>query len=131
MSEQPLVDAPCRPLPLGTLEQHVMDALWDSGPCTIREVITALGSRHAYTTIATVLANLDRKELVISERDGRSVTYSARCTREQHAARLMEIALATSRDRATAILHFVATLEPHERELLRNTVHAEARSTSY
>ena len=46
--------------------------------------------------------------------------YVAHCTRERHAARLMEEALATSHDRAAAILHFVDTIDPGDLQLLRN-----------
>lgn len=96
-----------------------MDALWDHGALSIREVITSLGSSHAYTTIATVLGNLERKAQVSPQRDGRAVKYAARCTRERHAARLMEEALETSHDRGAAILHFVDTIDGRELDLLR------------
>ncbi|MFD0560076.1 putative transcriptional regulator [Stackebrandtia endophytica] len=108
------------PVRLGTLEQQVMDVLWDHGPLTIRQVITQLTAEPAYTTIATVLSNLERKELVTSERVGRSVHYSARHSRERHAARLMEQALATSKDRAASILHFVDAIGPDDAQLLRD-----------
>lgn len=97
-----------------------MDALWDDGPLSIREVITRLGSKHAYTTIATVLGNLERKQLVTPEKQARSVSYAARCSRERHAARLMEEALGTSRDRTAAILHFVDGIDDRELKLLRD-----------
>lgn len=111
---------PCGPLRLGALEQQVMDALWDDGPLSIRDVITRIGAKHAYTTIATVLGNLERKRLVTPERQARSVRYAARCTREMHAARLMEQALDTSHDRDTAILHFFDAIDDRELELLRD-----------
>lgn len=126
MSEDHYPDQPCGPLRLGPLEQQVMDALWDGGPLTIRDVITHLGANHAYTTIATVLGNLERKQLVAPEREGRSVRYRARCTRERHAARLMEEALATSHDRATAMLHFVDTIAPGDLQLLRDYLAQQA-----
>ena len=119
MSAKRSTEQPCGPLRLGALEQQVMDALWDHGPLSIREVITRLGAKHAYTTIATVLGNLERKRLVIPERQDRSVRYAARCNRERHAARLMEEALDTSRDRGAAILHFVDTIDDHELDVLR------------
>src|SRR5699024_12045888 len=50
------------PVPLGALERQVMEVLWDDGDLTVRELISALGDVHAYTTIATVLSNLDRKD---------------------------------------------------------------------
>lgn len=126
MSEQAHPDQPCGPLRLGALEQQVMDALWDEGPLTIRAVITRLGANHAYTTIATVLGNLERKQLVVPQREGRAVKYAARCTRERHAARLMEEALATSHDRATAILHFVDAIAPGDVQLLREYLEQQA-----
>lgn len=103
-----------------------MDALWDAGPLSIREIITQIGANHAYTTIATVLSNLERKGLVIPSREGRSVKYSARCSRERHAARLMEEALGTSRDRAAAILHFVDGIDSRELALLRDYLARQA-----
>ncbi|MFK4760133.1 BlaI/MecI/CopY family transcriptional regulator [Microbacterium sp. ZW T5_45] len=107
------------PLRLGTLEQQVMDVLWDQAPVSIRELIDSLGGTHAYTTIATVLGNLERKRLVRPEKEGRSVRYAPRCTREMHAARLMEQALSTSNDRATSILHFIHAIDPRDVQLLR------------
>src|SRR5699024_9237572 len=104
---------------LGTLEAQVMDALWDHGPGTIREVIQRLASEPAYTTIATVLTNLDRKHLVTVTRDGRSTRYDARLTRQEHAAQLMGHALNASRDRATSILHFVDSMPDDDLALLR------------
>ena len=57
-------DPSAPPLPrLGALEAQVMDVLWDHGPATVREVIDRLPREPAYTTIATVLANLGRKGL--------------------------------------------------------------------
>lgn len=97
-----------------------MDVLWDDGASTIREVINHLESEPAYTTIATVLANLERKGLVHTRREGRSVRYLARMTREQHAAALMEHALDTSRDRSASILHFVDSMPETDLALLRD-----------
>src|SRR5699024_11492570 len=78
------------PVPLGALERQVMEVLWVDGDLTVRELISALGDVHAYTAIATVLSNLDRKDMLRSRRDGRSVRYSPRHSRSMHAARAME-----------------------------------------
>lgn len=112
-------EAASEPLRLGALEQQVMDVLWDHGASTIREVIAHLGSELAYTTIATVLQNLERKELVEHIKQGRYVHYSATHTREKHAAQLMEQALTTSNDRAASILHFVDGIDDRDLQLLR------------
>lgn len=107
------------PLRLGALEQQVMSALWDEGALSIRQIISFLGDKHAYTTIATVLGNLSRKELVAAQRDGRSVRYVPRHTREIHAAQLMGQALSTSNDPMASILHFIDTIDPGDAQLLR------------
>ncbi|GAB78868.1 hypothetical protein AUCHE_17_00800 [Austwickia chelonae NBRC 105200] len=104
---------------LGPLEAHVLDILWDRGPSSIREVITTLDGRPAYTTIATVLGHLVGKGLVETHKDGRSVRYAARTSREAHTASLMSHALDASHDRAASILHFVETIPEDDRALLR------------
>lgn len=113
---------------LGALEQQVMDVLWDQGPRCVREVIGSLGATHAYTTIATVLRNLERKELVAPAREGRFVRYAPRLTREHRAAQLMEQALATSGDRAASILHFVEAMDPRDTALLRACLAARSNA---
>lgn len=113
-------DQQSEPVRLGALEQQVMNVLWDYGGSTIRQVITRLGADLAYTTIATVLSNLERKELVTPERHGRSVHFAPRHTREMHAAQLMKQALSTSNDRAASILHFIDAADPRDLELLRD-----------
>lgn len=104
---------------LGALEQQVMEALWEQQELTIREVIAHLGGHHAYTTIATVLTNLGRKDLVTGRRAGRSVRYRPRHPRSEHAARLMEQALSSSNDRSASILRFVEGMDEREATLLR------------
>jgi predicted transcriptional regulator len=104
---------------LGPLEQRVMDLLWDHSSHTVREVMDQLPSQPAYTTIATVMGNLERKGLVEAKRQGRYVRYGPRCTREEHTAALMRQALGVSRDRTASILHFVDTMPDEERDLLR------------
>lgn len=104
---------------LGPLEQQVMEQLWAHDDLTIRELISRLGDHHAYTTIATVLSNLERKDLVTSRRAGRSVQFRPRHPRSEHAARLMEQALSASNDRSASILHFVKVMDPRDAALLR------------
>lgn len=111
---------PAEPARLGALEQQVMEVLWGQGRSTIREIITHLGGNHAYTTIATVLGNLERKGLVGAERQGRSAYYAARHSRDEHAARLMTQALSTGSDRAASMLHFIDTLGHRDAQLLRD-----------
>ena len=115
---------------LGPLEQQVMEALWERGELTIREVITHLGDQHAYTTIATVLSNLDRKEMVTSRRAGRSVRFAPRHPRADYAAQLMSQALSASNDRGASILRFVDGMEARDVALLREYLGTEPSSGS-
>lgn len=105
---------------LGALEAQVMDTLWDHGPSTIRGVIDHLPSDPAYTTIATVLTNLDRKHLVASRKEGHSTLYEARASREEHVASVMNHALDTSKDRAASILRFMDNIPETDLALLRD-----------
>lgn len=105
---------------LGALESQVMDLLWDHGPSTIRGLIDRLPGQPAYTTIATVLANLQRKAMVHTSKDGRSTVHEARTSREEHVASLMTHALGSSRDRAASILHFAERIPDSELDLLRD-----------
>lgn len=107
-------------LRLGTLEAQVMDVLWNHGPVTVRQVIDQLPSDPAYTTIATVLTNLDRKHLVTISRTGRSTRYAARLDRQEYAAQQIEQVLAASGDRTASILQFVASMPAADLELLRS-----------
>jgi len=107
------------PTRLGTLEAGVMDVLWDHGEHTIRGIINQLPGDPAYTTIATVLANLDRKGLVAARKVGHSTFYAAEVGRDEHVAAQMRHALGSSRDRAASILRFVDTMPDDDLELLR------------
>ncbi|HLS64056.1 MAG TPA: BlaI/MecI/CopY family transcriptional regulator [Ruania sp.] len=101
------------------MEAKVMDALWDEAGLSVRELIERLGGTSAYTTIATVLSNLSRKELVVAERSGHSTRYHPALSRAEHTAAVMGYALAASKDREASILHFVETMPPDDLELLR------------
>ena len=113
------------PIRLGALEQQVMDLLWNEGPLTVRQIIEALGNDPAYTTIATVLTNLERKQLVERERQGRSVLHTPTISREEHAATLMQKALVNGGDRAASILHFVEGIGAEDVELLRSYLNSK------
>lgn len=108
------------PQRLGPLESQVLDVLWQDGACTIRQIINSLERELAYTTIATVLGNLERKGLVEPLRgSGKSVKYQAAVGREQHTATVMTHALETGGDRAASMRFFVQSMSAEEIELLR------------
>jgi len=113
------------PIRLGALEKQVMGLLWDHAPLTVRQIIELSEAEPAYTTIATVLTNLERKGLVSRERRGRSVLHAPVVSREQHTARTMQAALVDGGDRAASILHFVEGIDAADIQLLRDYLDAK------
>jgi predicted transcriptional regulator len=71
---------------LGDRELDVMGVLWDLGSGTVTEVRDKLGDPLAYTTVLTVLRNLEAKGLVSHEAEGKAHRYFPRVAR-QHARR--------------------------------------------
>lgn len=68
-------------LVLGNRELDVMRALWDLGSGTVGEVREHLPVRLAYTTVLTILRNLEEKSYVSRVAEGRAHRYSPRVGR--------------------------------------------------
>ena len=107
------------PARLGALESQIMELLWRGEEFTVRELIARLPTEPAYTTIATVLSNLKKKELVCARKEGHATRYFACVALEELTVRRIEHALESSGDREAAMLHFVGTLTDTDLELLR------------
>jgi BlaI family penicillinase repressor len=60
---------------LGERELDVMTALWTTGSGTVTEVRDALDTPLAYTTVLTILRNLEAKGYVRHEEEGRAHRY--------------------------------------------------------
>jgi predicted transcriptional regulator len=67
---------------LGDRELDVMGVLWDLGSGTVAEVRDKLGDPLAYTTVLTILRNLEAKELVTHEAEGKAHRYIPRVARQ-------------------------------------------------
>lgn len=103
-----------------TLENAVMDLLWDDGEwMSPAEVKRRLGRDLAPTTVGTVLTRLHGKGRVERQKQGKGFVYRAIGTREEHIAARMEDALEASRDRPLALLEFVDRLPPDDQSRLR------------
>lgn len=96
-----------------------MGLLWSGEAFTVRSIMDRLPSNPAYTTIATVLGNLRKKELVCIRKEGHTSLYAACVSREDHAARIMEHAINASGDRTASILRFVDGMPEDDLRLLR------------
>jgi len=69
----------------GDRELDVMGVLWDLGSGTVAEVREQLPADLAYTTVLTILRNLEAKGLVSHESEGKAHRYRPRVA--QRAAR--------------------------------------------
>ena len=61
----------------GSRELEVMGVLWDTGPATAAEVQAGLDAPLAYTTVITILRNLEAKGLVEHDVEGRTHRFRA------------------------------------------------------
>ena len=61
---------------LGEREVEIMRALWVAGSGTVAEVRRKLAAELAYTTVLTILRNLENKGYVAHEEEGRVHRYS-------------------------------------------------------
>lgn len=100
-----------------------MNVLWvscelDDEPLTIRQVAQQLPD-SAYTTVATVLTNLNRKSMVEQLRDQPILQYRPLRGRAMHAAWMMTQILAGAPNRERCLGKFVEALNPDDVEALR------------
>lgn len=110
---------------LGGLERQVMDVLWGAGErLTARQVLEQLQCEAtlAYTTVATVLGNLVRKDLATRTPAGRALEFFPTHPRSAYVAGLMHEALEDSDNRETAFMHFVRDSSESDLDLLRRLI---------
>lgn len=79
---------------LGDRELDVMGVLWDLGSGTVAEVRDRLPADLAYTTVLTILRNLEAKELVSHVAEGKAHRYypkvARRAARRSALARIVD-----------------------------------------
>jgi predicted transcriptional regulator len=67
---------------LADREAEIMETLWDAGPSTVAEVKDRVPDELAYTTVLTILRNLEAKGYVSHASDGKAHRYSALIARD-------------------------------------------------
>ena len=106
---------------LGDLEVQVMRRIWARrGPVTVRDVLGDLQADRdiAYTTVMTVMGNLEKKGWLRRHAEGRAYRYEPLVSAEEYSARLMRQALEASTDRPAALMHFLEELSADEARAL-------------
>ncbi len=68
---------------LGPLEERLLEALWQRGNATVRDLVDGGCRDLAYTTVMTTLDRLFKKKLLAREAEGRAFRYTPRFTREE------------------------------------------------
>lgn len=110
---------------LGPLERRVMDALWQLGPSSARQILDLLNHNAeralAYTTVMTILVRLNEKGYATRKPRGRQFEYSAAVGPEAlaDAAGRRELERLLERYGAPAVARFAEDLEPENPELVR------------
>src|SRR5262245_12278860 len=74
--------------PLTEVELELMNAVWELGECTVKDVQKALSQKRelAYTSVATVMKILEEKGALESEKGERVIVYKPLLTREEYGA---------------------------------------------
>ena len=67
---------------LAEREAELMEVLWEFGPSTVTEVRKRLRDELAYTTVLTVLRNLESKGYVGHDEEGRAHRFRALVARD-------------------------------------------------
>lgn len=58
-------------------EEEVMIFIWEIGPCYVKDIVTKFPEPYPpYTTIASIVKNLERKEYLSSKRYGNTYEYT-------------------------------------------------------
>jgi predicted transcriptional regulator len=106
---------------LGDLEVQVMRRIWARHePVTVRDVLGDLQADRsiAYTTVMTVMGNLERKGWLRRHADGRAYRYEPLVSAEEYSSGLMRQALEASTDRPAVLMHFIEELSADEARAL-------------
>lgn len=106
---------------LGDLEVQVMRQIWARpGPVTVRDVLGDLQRDRtiAYTTVMTVMSNLEKKGWLRRHAEGRAYRYEPLVSAEEYSTALMRQALEASTDRPAVLLHFLEELSADEAHAL-------------
>lgn len=70
---------------LGSLQRQVMEIVWEMGEASVHQVIERMPrtKKPAYTTVLTVMQNLEKSNWLKHRQDGRSYVYQPVVTRDQ------------------------------------------------
>ena len=101
------------PRRLSKLEQQIIEALWELGPASVREIQEQFpeASRPAYTTVQTLVYRLEAKDAVRrTKKIGNALIFEALVTRASTQRRLIDEVLDLTGGRAMPVMtHMIET----------------------
>jgi predicted transcriptional regulator len=92
---------------LSRLEQQIIEAMWDLGPASVREIQEQFpeDSRPAYTTVQTLVYRLEAKQAVRrTKKVGNALIFEAVVTRASTQRRLIDEVLGLTGGRALPVM---------------------------
>ena len=120
-------------LVLGDRELDIMGVLWELGSGTVAEVRDRLDADLAYTTVLTILRNLEEKGVVAHTAEGRAHRYAPRIARQsarrRGVARLLDKLFHGSAEQLVAHLVENESLTPVELQRIRKQLDTRATRT--
>ena len=114
-------------------EWHIMNALWEYHPATVRELMEHLPAEMswAYTTVKTMLTRLATKEAVSERKIGNTCVYEPLVTQNKARQSAVKVLLNQAFDGALEpLLHFLASdkkLSAKERRELKALLQQEEK----
>lgn len=117
------------------LELQVLSVLWETGPATVREVLAKLpdGKERAYTTVLTIMQNMEKKGLLSREPRGNAHVYSPTESKRQTLRPMMRGLLQNvfGGRVSTVMQHLLEDSEVSEDELgeIRRLIDARRKAT--
>jgi len=108
---------------LGPLELSVMEVVWQTGSCNVRDVVRQLDRELAYTTVMTTMDRLYKKGLLDRTKCDRAFVYSERMAKDEWERRRTDDLLAgflagTQPSREMLISCLVDAVGEHDPDLL-------------
>jgi predicted transcriptional regulator len=101
---------------VGELEARILEAVWELGRVTVKDVTAQLGPDMHLKTVMTVTNRMVDKALLVRERQGRAYYYEAASDRESFMAQVVSRVLdglAADFGRPT-LAHFVDAADPEQ-----------------
>jgi len=107
---------------IGPLEEHLLQAMWQRGNATVRELLEDGGLKLAYTTVMTTLDRLYKKGLLDRNAEGRAFRYWPKHTPEElqrvAAGEAIRQLLGSHAASSLPLSYLVEAVSEHDAELL-------------